>query len=226
MATARSSAAVPVSSVSRATTASPPQLSRVNVVFLEQWSFSATLPCGRHYLPTQNGCQKSPIIVTLPLKKFALVGIIHNLILSSFSPTTGCTVFFRLKQPSVPLSLSEKRERISLYHSDWFDAGWTFFSFSFCFELPSSLSTTKFTITVSFLHLLWHATPKPRTQVLVATGSILHMQILAPFCFACGRHLERGFSAAKLLAAHSVCLWRYGPISLWRWIIFFIFVDV
>ena len=38
--------------------------------------------------------------------------------------------------------------------------------------------------------------------------SILHMQILAPFCFACGRHLERGFSAAKLLAAHtqSQCL--------------------
>ena len=55
---------------------------------------------------------------------------------------------------------------------------------------------------------------------------ILHMQILAPFCFACGRHLEKGFSAAKLLAAHSVCLWRYGPISMWRWIIFFIFVDV
>ena len=69
----------------------------------------------------------------------------------------------------------------------------------------------------------------PVHQVLsaaTAVAAILHMQILAPFCFACGRHLERGFSAAKLLAAHSVCLWRYGPISLWRWIIFFIFVDV
>ena len=55
--------------------------------------------------------------------------------------------------------------------------------------------------------------------------SSIIMQILAPFCFACGRHLERGFSAAKLLAAHSVC-WRYGPISLWRWIIFFRLLNI
>ena len=34
------------------------------------------------------------------------------------------------------------------------------------------------------------------------------MQISAPFCFACGRHIERSFVPAKLLAAHSVCLWR------------------
>ena len=59
-----------------------------------------------------------------------------------------------------------------------------------------------------------------------ATVSILHMQISAPFCFDCGRHLERSFATPKLLAGHSVCLWRYGPISRWRWIIFFIFVDV
>ena len=55
---------------------------------------------------------------------------------------------------------------------------------------------------------------------------ILHMQISAPFCFDRGRHLERSFAAPKLLAGHSVCLWRYGPVSRWRWIIFFIFVDV
>ena len=55
---------------------------------------------------------------------------------------------------------------------------------------------------------------------------ILHMQISAPFCFDRGRHLERSFAAPKLLAGHSVCLWRYVPISRWRWIIFFIFVDV
>ena len=55
---------------------------------------------------------------------------------------------------------------------------------------------------------------------------ILHMQIWAPFCFNGGRHLERSFAAPKLLAGHCVCLWRYAPISMWRWIIFFIFVDV
>ena len=31
------------------TTESPPQLSRANVIVLEQLSFSAALPCGRHY---------------------------------------------------------------------------------------------------------------------------------------------------------------------------------
>ena len=48
------------SSVSRVTT-SPPKLSHANVVFrgLPLW-----LPL---FLPTQNGSQKSPIIVTLPL---------------------------------------------------------------------------------------------------------------------------------------------------------------
>ena len=40
--------------------------------------------------------------------------------------------------------------------------------------------------------------------------AILHMQISAPFCFDCGRHLERSFAAAKLLAGHSVCLRRYA----------------
>ena len=60
----------------------------------------------------------------------------------------------------------------------------------------------------------------------VNSSPILHMQISAPFCFDRGRHLERSFAAPKLLAGHSVCLWRYGPISMWRWIIFFIFVDV
>ena len=55
---------------------------------------------------------------------------------------------------------------------------------------------------------------------------ILHMQISAPFCFSCGRHLERSFAAAKLLAGHSVCLWCYASTRMWRWIIFFIFVDV
>ena len=54
---------------------------------------------------------------------------------------------------------------------------------------------------------------------------ILHMQISAPFCFDCGGHLGRSFAAAKLLAGHSVCLWRYAPISMGRWMIFFIFVD-
>ena len=34
---------------SAARTASPPKMSRENVVFLEQLSFSAALPCGRHY---------------------------------------------------------------------------------------------------------------------------------------------------------------------------------
>ena len=38
-----------ISARSAARTASPPQLSRANVVFLEQLSFSAALPCGRHY---------------------------------------------------------------------------------------------------------------------------------------------------------------------------------
>ena len=36
---------------SAARTASPPQLSRANIIFLEQSSFSAALPCGRHYIP-------------------------------------------------------------------------------------------------------------------------------------------------------------------------------
>ena len=36
--------------------------------WVEQLSVSAAGPGGRHYFfPTQNGCQKSPIIVTLPL---------------------------------------------------------------------------------------------------------------------------------------------------------------
>ena len=34
-----------------ARTTSPPKLSRVNVVFLEQLSFFAALPRGRHYFP-------------------------------------------------------------------------------------------------------------------------------------------------------------------------------
>ena len=62
--------------------------------------------------------------------------------------------------------------------------------------------------------------------VTMETGAILHMQISAPFCFDRGCHLEGSSAATKLLAGHSVCLWHYAPISLWRWIIFFIFIDV
>ena len=47
MATARASVADIRQSAARI--ASPPQLSRANVVFLEQLLFSAALPCGRHY---------------------------------------------------------------------------------------------------------------------------------------------------------------------------------
>ena len=57
---------------SAARTTSPSKLSHVNVVFLEPYC-RFPRSCGRHYFvaaiifPTQNGFQKSPIIVTLPL---------------------------------------------------------------------------------------------------------------------------------------------------------------
>ena len=72
----------------------------------------------------------------------------------------------------------------------------------------------------------WTASRISLTKSTRASFQSSIMQISAPFCFDRGRHLERSFAATKLLAGHSVCLWRYAPISMWRWIIFFIFVDV
>ena len=56
---------------SPAQTASPPQLSRTQVVFLERARGRFLRPClvAAIIFPTQNGCQKSPIILTLPLSE-------------------------------------------------------------------------------------------------------------------------------------------------------------
>ena len=48
---------------SAARTTSPSKVSRVNVLFLKQLSISSALPRGRHFYPTQNVYQKSPIMV-------------------------------------------------------------------------------------------------------------------------------------------------------------------
>ena len=77
------------SSVGRANSFSARAESR-KCCFLKHLSFSATLPRGRHYFPTQNGWQKLPITVTLPLLGSAGVADFSQILYKCYQRHTDC----------------------------------------------------------------------------------------------------------------------------------------
>ena len=91
---------------SAARTASPPKLSRENVVFLKQLSFSAALPCGRHYFsPHKMAAKNHQLLWHCRFNFHTARTAFHTLV---YLHAHG----FRMPQNSVPSAKSTKWNRV------------------------------------------------------------------------------------------------------------------